>query len=136
MWLSSKREGVCSTTTGEHGTVFGHGPVDRIAVQIETILYIPVAGNDGIAFPADAWTELNVRLAAVAEGCTRLGPHIGSWVSPEGETVVEPVFTFEVGVESWFALTEFLEVVRWAQARFDQTQIRFKIAGIAELWPS
>ena len=52
-----------------------------------------------------------------------------------GETVVEPVFTFEVGVETWFAVPAFLDVVRWAQERFLQTQIRFKVAGLAELWP-
>ncbi len=104
-------------------------------MQIETILYIPVAGNDGVPFSADDWAELNVGLAKVAGGSTRLGPHLGSWVSPDGETVTEPVFTFEAGIETWFALPAFLEVVRWAQSRFAQTQIRFKVGGIAELWP-
>ena len=104
-----------------------------MAVQIEAILTVPVADNDGAAFTTDEWVELHVRLGQVSGGATRRGPQQGTWTDPAtGELFEEPVFEFEVGLESWFDLPAFLDVVVWTQSHFRQIAVRFKVAGIAE----
>ncbi len=106
-----------------------------MAAQIEAVLYVPVADNDAAAFDAAAWGALYRRFGEVAAGATRLGPHEGTWTSPDGQTFVEPVFTFEVALSSWFELPAFLDVVKWAQGQFRQRGIHFKVAGIHETYP-
>jgi len=46
--------------------------------QMETVLYVPLADNDGAAFSEADCQQLVSRLASVASGSTRRGPHVGS----------------------------------------------------------
>jgi hypothetical protein len=107
-----------------------------MAAQIEAVLYVPVADNEGMAFGDTDWMELHARLARVGNGATRRGPHMGSWTAPDGVLYTEPVFEFEVAIDSWFAVQGFLETVRWTQSYFRQIAIHFKVAGIHETFPA
>ena len=103
--------------------------------QIETVLFIPLADNEGLPFSQPDWNQLHARLALAGNGSTRRGPHAGSWLGSDGILYSEPVFEFEVAIESWFALPVFLETVTWAQGHFRQLAMHFKVAGIHENYP-
>lgn len=100
---------------------------------IETTIIIPVADNAGVVFDEDDWIELQRRIGQVAPGMTRRGPHAGLWTD-DGVTYTEPVYEFEVDIESWFAIPGLLDVVRWTQQHFRQLGIMFKVAGIPEVY--
>ncbi|MEX0781038.1 MAG: hypothetical protein WD557_00190 [Dehalococcoidia bacterium] len=100
---------------------------------IEAHIIIPVRNNAGIAFSDEDWLELHQRLASVAGGFTRRGPHLGSWTDPDdGVEYTEPVFDFEVDIESWTSAGDFVDIAKWAASHFDQQAIAIKIAGVPE----
>ncbi len=78
--------------------------------------------------------ELHGRLASVADGFTRRGPHLGSWTDPgSGVEYGEPVFEFEVDIGSWTRVGAFVELAKWAVSFFGQQAIAIKIAGVPEI---
>lgn len=103
-----------------------------MVAQIETSVYVPEADNDDIPFDDGDWAALYARLARIAGGATRRGPHQGSWLGPDSNLYTEPIFEFEVAVASWFDVPAFLEIVIWIQFHFRQLAIHFKVAGIHE----
>ncbi len=101
---------------------------------IEAVIPIPANSNASVPFTEVEWAALYARLASVAEGATRRGPHSGVWIDPQtGTEYSEPVFEIEVGIESWMQIGAFVEVARWALSHFDQRAIFIKIAGVPEV---
>ncbi len=92
---------------------------------------MPVRDNEGRAFEAEAWAELDRRLLRFG-GASAAGMVSGTWDSGEG-VHRENNLQYQVGLQRWTDLPEWLDLIRWARRRFRQQAIYVEVAGIPEI---
>ena len=103
---------------------------DTISV-IKTKFLIPVRDNEGRAFEAEAWAELERRLLRFG-GASAADRVSGTWEN-DGGARRETSRQYEVAIESWTDLPDWLDLIRWTRRRFQQQALYVEVAGIPEI---
>lgn len=100
--------------------------------MIKTTFLIPVRDNEGRAFEPEAWAELDRRLLRFG-GASDTGRVTGTWENDGGGVHREKSRQYQVSLQRWTDLPDWLDLIRWARHRFRQQAIYVEVAGIPEI---
>ena len=101
--------------------------------MIKTSLHVPHTDNDGQAFLAEDWRELEIRLIDQFGGFSCDLHVAGAWRSATGVLYWDVSRRYIIALDSWARIPTFLDTVTWVIERFRQEAIYVDIAGIPEI---
>lgn len=100
--------------------------------MFEAFILIPVVDNEGVAFGRADYDAFEVELAEFSGGFTLRGQVTGGWVDA-GRLYREPMFEYEIGLDSLRKVEGLIHLAEGAASRFRQLAIFIKVAGVLEV---
>lgn len=100
--------------------------------MIKALVLVPIQDNDGRAFGRKDWDALEQRFVQAFGGFTGGQTVSGAWAD-NGVIYRDKSLRYEIALESWRNVTEFLQIVDWIKVHFRQIAIYIEIAGIPDI---
>jgi hypothetical protein len=101
--------------------------------MIPASLLVPLADNDGNPFPAAMFAALEDELVARFGGFTHAGTKGGAWRGDDGVVYRDRSRQYDIAVESWIDIPDFLQLVDRVAVKFRQRAVFVTIAGIPDI---
>lgn len=99
--------------------------------MIKTLLYVPVADNEGRQFTIDQWSALEAKLAQFGGYSFQADVH-GAWID-QGVVYRDENRAYSVALGSIRLLPAWVEVVEWALVTFVQEALYVEVNGVPEV---